>query len=219
MSEWLRRSRRPRSAASARSPRATRPARRGPPDPRADGRRRQREGAPARTGRMRPGSPAYSTYGLAGKRAAGQVPGLEESVPVQKYRRIAGRAAEAWIERIAERIAEEVEGEDRGENGDAGADAHPPLEIGQIPLGVVHVLAPGRIRRLRTEAEEGERGFGQDREGRGQRRLHDERIDHVREDVAGGGAGWRGAGRAGGRGEIARGGRGGPGPRGASERR
>src|SRR5881409_805556 len=59
----------------------------------------------------------------------------------------------------AERIAEEVEGEDRGENGDAGADAHPPLEIGQIPLGVVHVLAPGRVRRLRTEAEEGERGF------------------------------------------------------------
>src|SRR3989442_6346305 len=129
---------------------------------------------------MRPGSPAYSTYGLAGKRAAGQVPGLEESGPVQKYRRISGRAAEAWIERIAERIAEEVEGEDRGENGDAGADAHPPLEIAQIPLRVVHVLAPGRIRRPPAEGEEGERRLGPDRLRPGRRPRHAERPSHGR---------------------------------------
>src|SRR4029453_9357836 len=62
-------------------------------------------------------------------------------------------AAESRIEGVAKRVAEEVEREHGGEDRDAGADAHPPLQIRQVALRVVDVLAPRRIRRARARAE------------------------------------------------------------------
>src|SRR5438094_7472901 len=98
--------------------------------------------------------------------------------------RVSAGTSEAGVERVAERVAEEVEREDGGEDGDARPDAHPPLEVREVALRVVDVLAPRRIGRLGTEAEEGERRLGEDRERRRERRLHDERVREVREDVA-----------------------------------
>src|SRR5688500_6962309 len=73
-----------------------------------------------------------------------------------------GAAAELGVEGVAEGVAEEVEGEDGQEDRQAGAGAHPPEQVGQVALGVVDVLAPGRGRRLGAEPEERERRLGQD---------------------------------------------------------
>ena len=51
-------------------------------------------------------------------------------------------------------------------------------------LAVFSIEPQDGCRRLLAEAEEGQAGLGDDRGGDGQRRLHDDRRQHVRQDVA-----------------------------------
>src|SRR5205823_5081778 len=100
---------------------------------------------------------------------------------VRKYR--SAGAAQAWIERVAKGVTEEVESEHRAEDRESGTDAHPPLEVRQVTDRVVDVLSPRGEGRLRPEAEERQGRLGEDRERGRERRLHDESIGDVREDV------------------------------------
>src|SRR5437870_2679797 len=100
---------------------------------------------------------------------------------VRKYR--SAGAAQAWIERVAKGVTEEVESEHRAEDRESGTDAHPPLEVRQVTDRVVDVLSPRGEGRLRPEAEERQGRLGEDRERGRERRLHDQSVGDVREDV------------------------------------
>src|SRR5207237_5813806 len=92
-------------------------------------------------------------------------------------------ARETWIERVAHGVAHEVETDDRDEERHAGPE-HDPRRLLQVAAPRVDHAAPGRLRRLDTEAEERQRGFREDREGDAERRLHDDRRRRVRDHVA-----------------------------------
>src|SRR5215468_5199930 len=91
--------------------------------------------------------------------------------------------AVARVERVAQPVTEEVEGEDDGEDRGAGPHRHPRRLVEEVLRGVEHA-APGWRRRLLTKAEEGEACFGNDRGGDGERRLHHDRCEDVRQNVA-----------------------------------
>src|SRR5437773_9591703 len=93
------------------------------------------------------------------------------------------RSTEARVQSVPQGVAQEVDREDGREDRDPRASAHPPLEVREVSLRVVDVLAPRRVRRLRAETEERQRRLREDRESRGEGRLDDERVRHVREDV------------------------------------
>src|SRR5438552_17958393 len=101
---------------------------------------------------MRPGSPACrarsSTSGCTS--GDGRV-SVGPRTPV-----LAAGAPEARVQGVAEGVAQEVEGEAGGEDRDAGPDAHPPLQVGQVALRVGDVLPPRRVGRLWCRAEERE---------------------------------------------------------------
>src|SRR5207244_13655024 len=93
-------------AASVGSPRATRPAQQGTPDPRGDATWRRRAGARARNGRTRPGSPACFWVWSSRRPSQRGVLDPGERGLVRKY--LAG-AAQAGVQRVAEGVAEEIE--------------------------------------------------------------------------------------------------------------
>src|SRR4051812_10584924 len=105
--------------------------------------------------------------------------------------------AQPRVEDVADAVAEHVEGEDGEEDGDAGTDAHPPEAVAEVGAGVVDVRAPGGRRRLGAEAEETETRLGKDGEGDAERRLDDQRVEDVRQDVPEGDARLARARRAG----------------------
>src|SRR4030095_8089355 len=71
---------------------------------------------------------------------------------------------QAGVQGVAETVAEEVEAEDGHEDGNAGKERDPGVGLDERDVGF-QVPAPARRRRLRAEAEEGERGLHDDRGG------------------------------------------------------
>src|SRR6266498_3760657 len=124
-------------------PRATRPSRRQSPGRRGDANRRPPAVAPRRSGRTRPGSPAYRRWSITGgASAADPFRGRRGLVlPYRGLQAVLTAATEARIQGIAERVTQEVERENGREDRDAGTDAHPPLQVREVTLRVVDVLA------------------------------------------------------------------------------
>src|SRR5262249_31432426 len=85
-----------------------------------------------------------------------------------------GSGLEARIEKVAQAVAEQVEREHREADGGAGEQDHPgrlAIEVGGV---AGEHQSPGRRRLGDAKAEEGERGFEQDR-------LRDEGGEHDEE--------------------------------------
>src|SRR5215468_5702926 len=71
-------------------------------------------------------------------------------------------AAEARIEHVAEGVAEHVEAEDGEGDGGTGEDGHPRRALHEGAARAREHGAPGRAGRRDAEAEERERGLGED---------------------------------------------------------
>src|SRR5216683_8231193 len=83
--------------------------------------------------------------------------------------------AQARIEQIAQRIAEQVGAEHHEADGDAREDHQPGRGAHVFGRRFREHAPPGRMRLGDAEAEERERGFGQDRGAELRGREHDER--------------------------------------------
>src|SRR4051794_40788327 len=90
---------------------------------------------------------------------------------------------EARVEAVAQAVAEEVHGEHHDGERDAGCEDRPGGAGEKQPRLRDHV-APGRDLGRRARAEEGQRRLDQDRGGADIGRLHDQRRNRVRQDVA-----------------------------------
>src|SRR3954471_1898519 len=90
---------------------------------------------------------------------------------------------QARVEAVAQAVAEEVHGEHHDGERDAGCEDRPGGAGEKQPRLRDHV-APGRDLGRRARAEEGQRRLDQDRGGADIGRLHDQRRNRVRQDVA-----------------------------------
>ena len=107
---------------------------------------------------------------------------LEYEMDCRRVLRETGDLALARVERVAQAVAEQIERQHHEEDRKARPDRH-PRRLGQEALRRVEHAAPGRRGRLLAEAEERQRGFGDDGGGDRQRRLHQQRRQDVRQDV------------------------------------
>src|SRR5829696_7280134 len=88
-----------------------------------------------------------------------------------------------WIEGVAQAVADEVDRQDGDGQRHAGDDREQRLGRVERARFVEHV-APGRRLRRHAEPEERKRRLGQDVLRDPERRRHDDRSDHVRQQVA-----------------------------------
>ena len=88
-----------------------------------------------------------------------------------------------YVEAIAQAISEEVQAEDGHHDGEPREDREMGRHQDEGPAVVQH-RAPGRGGRLRAEAEEAERGLGDDRARHAEGGLHEERRGEQRQQVA-----------------------------------
>src|SRR5690606_9262545 len=88
-------------------------------------------------------------------------------------RAMVSRPLQLRVQRIAQAIAHEVDGEHGDENGQSGEGDNPPSAQDEL-TGLRQHRAPFRRRRLRTHAEEAERGRVQNCIRERQCRLHDQ---------------------------------------------
>src|SRR5690606_21001889 len=86
-------------------------------------------------------------------------------------------------ERVSDPVAYKIEAEDGQHDCQSGKDRDPrgALDEGSA---LVEDRSPGRVRWLRTESQERERCFGQQSEGEGDRRLHDDGSDDIWHDMS-----------------------------------
>ena len=87
------------------------------------------------------------------------------------------------VEVVAESVAEEVEAED-GEGHGEGREEHQMRRVEEVGAGVVEHGAPAWRGGWDAEAEEGERGFGEDDSAHADGGLDEQRLHHVGQDVA-----------------------------------
>src|SRR5437588_6083285 len=87
------------------------------------------------------------------------------------------------IEGVADPLPEQVVGEHGDEDGEAGIDRQPPRELDDF-LALVEDVAPRRVRRAHTEAEERQARFGENGRRDAERHGHEHRPHRVRQDVA-----------------------------------
>ena len=144
--------------------------------------------------------------GLLGDRAlrqlevevADQHQGREARRPRGARRRSAGRGGlreRTRIEPVAQPLADQVEGDRRQRESGAGEEGDPPA-AGERGAPVGDHVAPARGRRLKTEAEKGERRFVDDRRRGGERGFDERRRQRVGQQVAEDDPGAAGAGGA-----------------------
>ena len=86
------------------------------------------------------------------------------------------------VERDAQPARQEVERQRGQDDREAGPEGEPP-GVGEILLALRDHQAPGDLRRLDADAEEGQRAFRQHDEGEVERRDGDQRRDDHRQDV------------------------------------
>ena len=88
------------------------------------------------------------------------------------------------IEIVAQRIAEEVEGK-HAEHYRQGGKKHHMRRVKEMGTRVVEHVSPARGGRRHPETQEAERRFGQHHSRHADRRLNDQRLQDVRQNVPG----------------------------------
>jgi len=87
-----------------------------------------------------------------------------------------------WVEDVAQTVADQVEREHGEHDGETGKDRDPGRGL-EVRAALVEHVAPRRRRRLRRQSEIGQRGLDENRLRQRDGALHDERRDHVGQDV------------------------------------
>src|SRR5215472_2500232 len=86
------------------------------------------------------------------------------------------RGSQPWVECVAEAVAYQVQAQDGQEDGEAREEGEPRRLANELAAEAQH-RTPGGCWRLGAEAEEAQRGLGQDGVRQRQRDLHDDRTD------------------------------------------
>src|SRR5689334_906398 len=87
------------------------------------------------------------------------------------------------IERVAETVADDVERGDGEEDGQAGKEHQPP-GVFDVRFGGAEDRPPRRRRQRHAQAEEGERGLGEDGRSDAETGGDEDRRERVRQEVA-----------------------------------
>src|SRR5439155_1393345 len=128
--------------------------------------------------------------GSLSREAAAGVTNSEERAVAEKRRALRSAARSEprlnlppGVERVAESIADEVDRQHDDEDAEPREDHPVRCDVDEV-AGVEEEPAPGRDVRREAEAEERERGLGEDRAADTDRRGDEHRRQRVREDVA-----------------------------------
>src|SRR6476619_7799656 len=87
------------------------------------------------------------------------------------------------IKDVAQSVAKKIETENAQEKGQSWNDAQPGRLRHEAASGVEHI-APGRFGWLGAKTKEAQRGFQQDRICESDGRLHEQRRDDIRQQLA-----------------------------------
>src|SRR5436190_12868304 len=133
-------------------------------------------------GGVRPRVTAEAGHGIGAEGLGSAVPPSRPPPPLPS--RGGGGAAQAGVQDVAEGVPEHAEAEHRHRDGEPGPDGHPRRPVHVRAARPREHGAPGRVGGRHPEAQERQRGFGEDDGAEPDGRENHHRGHHVRQHVA-----------------------------------